>query len=211
MKIVLDFDDTIFNTYQLMQEVLAVFNNLGFQEEQFWNAYKECKKRAGDFDKEILINLLSELKSFNKEKVGAEIDSIISRSRNFVYSDFFDFVSGFDKKDLILLSFGTTDFQRTKIENSGIVSYFEKVIITSNDKTIDLEGIFKKSANEKIFFIEDKGGQIDKVKKKLPQIIAMKMERPQGGHINTESKLADHIVKDLNEARDIIKLLAPFS
>ena len=205
MKIVLDFDDTIFNTHQLMQEVLAVFNNLGFQEEQFWDAYKECRKRVGDFDKEILINLLSELKSFDKEKVGTEIDSIISKSRNFVYHDFFDFVSGFDKKDLILLSFGATDFQRTKIENSGIIPYFEKVIITSDDKTIDLESIFKKSANEKMFFIEDKGGQIDKVKEKLPQIIVMKMERSQGGHINTESKLADYIVKDLNEVKNICK------
>ena len=211
MKIVLDFDDTIFNTHQLMQESLAVFRSLGFQEEQFWHAYQKCKEKVGDFDKEILINLLSELKSFDKKKVNTEIDSIISKSRNFVYPDFFDFVSGFDKKDLILLSFGTTDFQSIKIKNSGIVSYFEEAIITSNDKAIDLEKIYNKDKKKKIFFIEDKGEQIDKVKEKLPQIIAMKMERPQGGHINTESKLTDYVVKNLSESKNIIKLLAPFS
>jgi FMN phosphatase YigB (HAD superfamily) len=205
MKIVLDFDDTIFNTHQLMQEVLAVFNGLGFQEEQFWDAYKECKKRVGDFDSEILINLLSELKSFDKEKVSTEIDSIISKSRNFVYPDFFDFAKNFNKKDLILLSFGTIDFQGMKIKNSGIIPYFQEIIITEKDKTDDLKNILIKNKGEKIFFIDDKAEQIDKVKEKLPQIIAMKMERPQGGHINTESKLTDHIVKDLNEVKNICK------
>jgi FMN phosphatase YigB (HAD superfamily) len=207
MKIVLDFDDTIFNTHRLMQEFLAVFSSLSFREKQFWDAYAECKEKAGDFDKEILINLFSELKSFNKKKVGTEIDFIISKSRNFVYPDFFDFVNNFNKKDLILLSFGTTDFQGMKIKNSGIISYFKEIIITQKDKTENLKNVLIKNEGEKIFFIDDKAKQVDKIKEKLPQIVTVKMERPQGGHINTESKLTNYIVKDLNEAKDIINNL----
>ena len=69
---------------------------------------EQCKSVVGKAECVILLQL-------------SEIDSIISKSRNFVYSDLFDFVGSFDKKDLFLLSFGATDFQRIKIKNSGIV------------------------------------------------------------------------------------------
>ena len=70
-----------------------------------------------------------------------------------------------------------------------------------------MENIFNKNKGEKIFFIDDRGEQIDKIKEKMPQIITIKIERPQGGHINTKSKLADYIVKDLDEAKNIINNL----
>ena len=57
MKIILDFDDTIFNTHKLMRDVCAIFSGLGFQAEQFWDAYAGSKKKAGDFNLEIIIDL----------------------------------------------------------------------------------------------------------------------------------------------------------
>ncbi|MEA2098185.1 MAG: hypothetical protein U9P70_03885, partial [Patescibacteria group bacterium] len=137
--------------------------------------------------------------------VEKEVSLILDDLSEFVYPDFFDFVKNFDKKDLILLSFGTIDFQGMKIKNSDIVSYFQEIIITNKDKTENLKNILKKNKDKKIFFIDDKAEQIDIIKEKLPQIIAMKMERSQGRHINTESKLADYVVKDLNEAKNICK------
>lgn len=213
MKIILDFDDTIFNTHFLMRKIMAVFEKVGFTEEEFWNAYRGCKKKLGDFDSEIIISLLSETKTFNKIKVEKEIDLVIENSKDFVYPDFFDFVNNFNKKDLILLSFGSADFQGMKIKNSGITSYFQEVIITQKDKVDNLKNILQpfnklrvnlarddKNEGEKIFFIDDKAEQIDKIKKELPQITTMKMERPQGGHLNIKSKLTDYVVKNLDEA-----------
>lgn len=213
MKIVLDFDDTIFNTHQLVQDFLAIFRSLKFREEQFWNAYAECGKKIGGFDEKVLINLLAELKPFDKDKVGMKIDSIISKSKDFVYPDFFDFVKNFNKDDLILLSFGIADFQKIKIKNSGVTSNFKKVIITDKDKIVGLRSILKESKlnndkkkdeKEKIFFVEDKADQINRVKEELPQIITLEMKRLRGGYINTVSKLTDYVVKDFYEARDII-------
>ena len=207
MKIILDFDDTIFNTHQLMREFLEIVKRADFTEEEFFEAYQKCKGRVGDFNSKIIINLLSEIRPFNKIKAENEINLILDNSRDFVYADFFGFVNNFNKKNLILLSFGEINFQRTKIENSGVVSYFQEVIITQEDKTENLKNILKKNKGEKIFFIDDKAEQIDKLKEKLPQIITMKMERSQGGHINTKSKLTDYVVKDLDEAKNIINSL----
>jgi len=206
MKIVLDFDDMIFNTHGLMWEFVKVFQKEGFNEDQFWQIYKQCKKRVGDFDEDLFIDLAYELKDFNREKVNKKINSIIAKDNVFVYSDFFDFVLDYKKEELILLSFGTTKFQKNKIENSGISKYFNEVIITSRNKADDMSCI-KKKYNKNIIFIDDKAEAIDDVKKRLPNVVTMKMERPQGGHIDTESKLADYVIKELNEAKNIINKL----
>ena len=207
MKIILDFDDTIFNTHRLMRDVCAVFESLGFQEEQFWDAYVECKKKEGDFNPKIIIDPLNEIEPFDKIETKEKINSILDNSKDFVYPDFFDFARSFNKKDLILLSFATTATQKVKINNSRITEFFENIIITSRDKSEDIKPICEKYEKEKIFFIDDKASQIDNIKSKFSEIITMKIKRPQGVDITTESKLADYVVGDLNEVKNIIKLL----
>ena len=204
MKIVLDFDDTIFNTHQLMREFLEIVKKFNFTEEEFFGAYQECKKMVGDFDPKTIINLLNETKPFDKIKVEKEVDLMLSNLSGFVYSDFFDFAKSFDRKDLILLSFGMTDTQKIKINNSKITEFFEDIIITSRDKIEDIKSIFEKHKKEKIFFIDDKTIQVDNIKRKFPEIITMKIKRPQGVDITTESRLADYVIKDLYEAKNIV-------
>ncbi len=215
MKIVLDFDDTIFNTHCLALESVKIFEKFGFTEKEFWSAYQKCKEQKGDFDLDILIDSAFNSKKCNylreedlladQKKIKEEMNILFYRASDFIYSDFFEFVKNFNKKDLILLSFGTTDFQGMKIKNSGIIPYFQEIIITNKDKTENLKNILKNYGSEKIFFIDDNAEQIDKIKEKIPQIITMKMERLQGGQINKKSKLADYIVKDLNEVKNICK------
>lgn len=204
MKIILDFDDTIFNTHQMMQESLAVFRSLGFQEEQFWHAYQKCKEKVGDFDPKTMIDLLGEIKPFDKIKAKKEISLILDDLKGFVYPDFFDFAKSFSKNDLILLSFTTVATQKIKIGNSKITEFFGDIIITSRDKTEDLKPILEKCKEEKVFFIDDKTIQVDNIKNKFPEIITMKIKRPQGCDIMIESKSADYTIKDLYEAKNII-------
>jgi len=206
MKIILDFDDTIFNTYQLFQELIKIFQGAGFTEEEFKKKYRETKNKAGGFELETILRLSRQLKSFDEEKVRKEIDSLVSDAEKFVYPDLADFTESFDKKNLVLLSCGETNFQREKIEKSKIASFFNKIIIspTEENKTDNLKNIFQKNCAEKIFFIDDKAEQIDRIKKDLPQIIVLKMERPQGKHKDIKSELADYVVKDLYEAREVI-------
>ena len=219
MKIVLDFDDTVFNTHQTMVEFDKISEKAGFTADNFRTAYQGCKDKVGDFDAGIIADLLCEdikepssVLNLKKEKIEKEINSILSRASEFVYPDFFDFVNSFDKKDLILISLGRTDFHAEKMKNSKVGSFFDKVIIVPGDKTEYLRSIYEdhcreknpSSAGNKVFFVDDKADQIDKVKAALPQVVAIRMKRPYGGHTSVESKLADHVVTNLGEVREII-------
>ena len=207
MKIILDFDDTIFNTHRLMREFLEIVKKFDFTEEEFWNAYQKCKKKVGYFDHEIMISLLIKIRPFDKIKVEEKLSLILDDLEDFVYPDFFDFENNFNKKDLILLSFGVTGMQKIKINNSKITEFFGNIIITSRDKTEDIKPIFKKHKEEKVFFIDDKTIQVDNIKNKFPEIITMEMKRPQGINITTSSKIVDYTIRNLDEAKNIINKL----
>lgn len=204
MKIVLDFDDTIFNTYGLLKDFLEVYKKAGFEEEEFYDGYEKVKEQFGDFDLKLIMDMLYDLRQFDKNKTEKEISCLLGKTESYVYLDFINFTKNFRKTDLMLLSYGTTKFQKEKIEKSKIVPLLNEIIITGSDKADDFKDIVRKYGNEDIFFIDDRADQIDSVKKKFPRIITLRMERPQGRYIKIKSKLADFVVKDFYKARDII-------
>ena len=205
MKIILDFDDTIFNMYAMMAEFKLVFYRSGFTSDEFDEFYKVCKKMTGgSFNAELMVDLFERIRPYDRSSALDEINSIICRARDFVYGDFYEFIEYFKQNELFLLSFGTTRFQREKINNAGIADKFGKKIITAKDKSEEIELLMGDPRDDIVFFIDDKAIMIDKVKRRFPEIIAMKIERPQGGHINIKSLCADYGIRDLHEARKII-------
>jgi FMN phosphatase YigB (HAD superfamily) len=204
MKLILDFDDTIFDTGSWMEEIINIFIGEGFTREEYFVNYERSKKEKGDFDIDSMIGFFGEKKGIDKKKIKSKIDALIKNSKKFVYEDFFDFVRGFEKKDLILVSVGLKEIQMGKIENSGIVPFLSRVSIPKKYKSDEIDLVSKKYPSEKIFFIDDKAKQIDEAKRRLPQIVAIKMERPTGRHVALKSELADFTVKNLSEAKEII-------
>lgn len=207
MKIILDFDDTILNTGDWTEELINIFIAKGFSREEYLVNYEKSKEIKGDFDTDLMIELFTRVKKIDPEKIKREIKSVINRSRDFLYKDFFDFVKSFNKKDLTLVSVSSKEIQKGKIGNTGIIPFFDKVSIPLRYKSDEIELIVKKYPLEKIFFIDDKAKQIDEAKKRLPQIVAIKMERSTGRHILPKSELADFTVKNLDEAKKIINEL----
>ncbi|MFA6096146.1 MAG: HAD family hydrolase [Candidatus Paceibacterota bacterium] len=208
MKIVIDFDDTIFDTYMFVQEIIEHFKRVGFTSDEFREIYRKSKEKMKDFDQKVVVDLFFQLKPFDKEEVVSEIDSLIERSEEFVYPDFKKFANERLRKELILLSFGSTDFQKRKIDNANIGNFFDKVHITDKDKVVYLENIYRGNPEDLIVFIDDKAVEIDKVKEKFPDVVTIKMERPRGGHVKIKSEKTDYVAKNFSDVKKIIKKIS---
>ncbi|MDD3190741.1 MAG: hypothetical protein PHI66_03575 [Candidatus Pacebacteria bacterium] len=205
MKIYLDFDDTILDTGAFVGELIRVFNSVGFTEKDFFDNYEKTKEQVGDFDLDTIFNLFVSAGDFDARAVRKKIDTLFANMDVFVHDDFFDFAKEFGRDNLAMLSFGTTPSQREKIENSKTVPYFSEIIVTSKSKEENFREIFRGNRGKKIFFVEDKADQIDLVKKAVPEITAIKIERPTGRYLDSKSELADHVVKDFYDVEKIIK------
>ncbi len=205
MKIYLDFDDTILDTDAFIQELIRVFNSVGFTEKDFYDNYEKTKAKVGDFDLDTIFDFFAKSREFDVVKTRKSVDKLFANVDVFVHNDFFDFANDFGKDKLAMLSFGTTPSQREKIENSKIVPYFGEIVVTPKSKEENFRDIVKQHSDKKIFFVEDKADQVDRVKKSTPQVITMKIERPSGRYIKTKSNLADHVVKDFYDVANIIK------
>lgn len=205
MRIYLDFDDTILNTGAFKDELKRIFKSVGFTEEDFAKNWEKTKADKGDFDLDYFFDLFALSGGFDARKTWRTVNTLFSNVDVFVHDDFFDFAKEFGKDKLAMLSFGTTLFQREKIENSKIVPYFSEIIVTSRGKEEHFSDIIKEHSGKKIFFVDDRAYQIDKVKEAVPEIVAMKIERPTGRYINDKANLADHVVRDLHEVAKIIK------
>lgn len=205
MKIIIDFDDTIFDTHMFVQEIIEHFKRVGFTADEFKEIYRKSKEKMKDFDQKAVVDLFFKLKPFDKEDVVNEIDSLVERSEEFIYPDFKKFANEHLRKELTLLSFGTTDFQKRKIQNANINNLFDKVHITDKGKVFYLENIYRSNPEDLIVFIDDKAEEIDRVKEKFPDVITIKMERPRGGHVKVRSEKTDYVARNFSDVKKIIK------
>ena len=129
MNIYLDFDRTLFDTDHFYPEMEKIVVNNGINLELF-NDYKDKLKDRG-FNPRLILDALKKEKVFD-EKVYLEIDKMIEKSYQYLYDDVIGFLKEMQKQGyhLYILSMGNEEYQRKKIKCSGIIDYFDDIIVT---------------------------------------------------------------------------------
>jgi FMN phosphatase YigB (HAD superfamily) len=172
MKIFVDFDNTIFDTkHKFLDRFFDVFYYYGVSREDFDNTLPHFSKtslQTGEcYSPKKHIKKIKKItgKNIDEKVFLQEMSEFLEDLEKYVFEDFYQFVNGFDKKDLIILSYGDYEFQKQKINGSGVVQFFEDVIITQGDKTKEIEKYMQDFPNEKIVLVDDKLGYFENAKK----------------------------------------------
>ena len=181
MKIIFDFDHTLFSAKQFYFALKKAFFKLGVKEKLFQETFEESKGVGRDYKPEKQFKLIHKTRPEIKiGKLKESFEKILKTAPKFLYNDVLGFLKKWSKEaDFILLSYGEEKFQKLKIENSGIKKYFKRVIIT---RDIDKSKPFKKlfSENKKIIFVEDNPQALSKTKTSFSQIITVRINRGEG-------------------------------
>lgn len=202
--IIIDFDHTLFNA-QLFKKDLA--KALGMSLTSWEKDYQKNKKKYKHYNyKEQIKNL-----SLTKQK---KLLNILKKAKKYLYRDAMRFLrqnhppsprlrrtSEGTKRTkntkIMILSKGEPSFQKQKIMNTGVKKY-AKIITTDQSKK---KFIKKMGSKRDIVFINDRGQEIDEIKKAFPKVQAIWVRRKNGQYKNEPCKKFNKKVNNL-----IIKL-----
>ncbi len=215
MKIIFDFDHTLFSARKLYQTFEDGFKKIGVSRKLFKETSKESKGRGRDYKPEKQFKLIHRAKPEIKiEKLKKSFEKILRTAPKFFYNDVFGFLKKWSKEvDFILLSYGEGKFQRKKIEASKVKRYFRKIFITRDiEKSKAFRKVFAHSLQwqvpEKTIFVEDNPQALSKTKASFPQIITVRINRSEGRYSQKlNNSQIDFSIKNLKELEKILKSL----
>jgi FMN phosphatase YigB (HAD superfamily) len=200
MKIFIDFDDVLFNTKDFKNNLLDVFVNNGITKKQF---KESCWGKTYNLKKQI--EFIENNYDIDASKLEGDIEIFLKNLKGYVFTDVHGFIKDIGKENIFLISYGHKKFQEKKIKKSKLSNYFKRCVVTK-DKPKAIAEILKEESvqDENIYFLDDRAGYIEEVKKNIPEIKTILMKRPEGRYDDESDECCDHVAKNLREAEEII-------
>jgi len=207
MNIILDFDHTLFNAEEFKQALrdrLALFE---ISSGQFDDSYRAITEKVGYYNYQEHLKTLAQENNLDENDLLLSFQEIIDFTKEFLYPSttvFLKNLKKFPANTLYLLTFGQNDFQQAKINASGIKEYFDEVYDIQKSKV----EFFK--ANKDFIsciLVDDRGKEIDQIKKKYPKVKAIWLKRKDSRYYKEKCQLKNYQAKNLNEVLNFIKTI----
>ena len=212
MKIFIDFDDALFNTKQLVVDIKSIFEKNGVSEEIFKKYYKdpETEKNKGVV-KYNPYKQIEKIKAqgFDTVKIEKELPKLLKDTSRYLFKDGIRFLEELKEEELYIVSYGDEQYQREKINNSGISGYFKKILIIDVSKAVAIRKILKNKSiksGEALIFIDDREKFLKDIKKSYPGMVTFLLKRPEGRYDDKRTGYCDFEVKNFDEIIELIKV-----
>ena len=205
MKLIFDFDHTLFDTSRFLAALSENFAALGISESTFYKALTAAYNAERMFIPSRFLYALTENQNSSYKLFEKQLISFCGSLNKYVYLDAIPFLQTVQQSHHtpVLLTFGHEQFQRMKIEGAGLVPYFERVIVTDN--IAKDEEVEKLSGGKQTIFVDDNPVALAAVKRYAPHIVTVRMRRSDGEHTNEPSgQGVDYEIQNLNELQEIL-------
>ena len=191
MKIYVDFDRTLFDCDKFLEDLYTIINKYNISKELFRECQNQCKRKG--FNPYNILSILKEKQNFN-DNLFHDIDRLIGNTGNYLYSDTVPFLEYLKRNnyEIIIITKGNSDYQREKIFNAHLDSYYNKLIVTMKHKG------YLKLDYENGIFIDDNPIEIQSIMKKNPKMI-IRMQRVNSKYSNIPLDIDIKVVNSLNE------------
>lgn len=167
VKIIFDFDDTLFDTKKLKENVYSYLEKEGISKNKSKKYHKDIRSFDTSFSlKVFLYSIFKKEKKeiFNIEKI---YQNILKTCSNLVNKDVLEIAKNIGKENCYIVTDGDEEFQKDKIRNAGINSMFSQIIVVQGSKKKIIEEICIENKDKKIIFIDDKKKFFDDLDMKL--------------------------------------------
>lgn len=206
MFIFFDFDDVLFNTKDFREDYFKLFKKAGISKKVFEECYYDPldKSNIKTYSPVKHIERICKREGLDSLKIRNDIKDFIGNTKKYVFGDVSIFLDKFNKKNLGIVSFSKTNFQKSKIYNSEIADYFQTIKITDCLKGEEISEVLKNKKLKEVYFIDDRVEQINDVKIKNPKVLTILLRRKEGRYLDRKSRYCDYVASNM---KDILKIL----
>ena len=163
MKLILDFDDVLFDTSVFKNKIFNGLLKYGVSSEKISELYKKHRdyfNLENLYKEAIALNNLS----ITDNEIKLICDEVMSGLSPFIDKDLLNVIQTVDIENCFVVTAGNQETQMLKVVNSKILNHIknDNVFIVQNNKNEAIKTICEKFTNEKILFIDDKKNNIDR-------------------------------------------------
>lgn len=214
MKLLLDFDDTLFNTQSFTRQLKNLFSAQGVSEDDFNKSLKSIAYLPPGYTLKRHIDILRNDFGYSLKTslLYKHTQALLQNSSQFLFEDTIETLEKWrENHTLILVTMGNPLWQKRKINACGIAKFFTRIHILPPGDNAKNPAIEKYCAlsNEPCVFIDNKPSVIEiavGLKPRFPHLVIIRMLR--GFYAAERIDKADFTVSNLKEAEPIILRLS---
>lgn len=171
MKLVFDLDYTLLDTAGFKTALKGAVAVYGPSGPAYDEAYASILKREGkvyDYDPDAHLDALG-LKGKERARARAGIDDVLRETEKYLYpgaKELIEALGRHGEATLELMTLGNEKWQRAKVEHSGLMKMFDKVICTEKDKKGIIRGLG--DGEGKVIIINDNGEEMAEMMAEAP-------------------------------------------
>ncbi|MBH41089.1 MAG: hypothetical protein CL685_00040 [Candidatus Magasanikbacteria bacterium] len=171
---ILDFDDTLFNTHQFKKVRKNMVQSLGISDDMYYSSYLLARKDAQNrvtYSDKVHAEYLGSC-GFDPSAVFSLLEGVTKQAHTFLFPETIKFLQTLKEKKerVVIVSLGDSDFQKKKIQASGILPFVDMVFAVNTPKKEVIKQIVAEHSEESIYFINDKVKETEEVVQSFPQL-----------------------------------------
>lgn len=192
--LVLDFDDTLYNSRQWLADLVEVFEKHGAPEKVFWQAHQVLRQKKQLYSAYRHGSIVRQtLPKFPARACAAAVARRMQRRQDLVFADVKPLLQKVRRTHRIeMLTFGNRGWQERKVAGSGLGKFFNALHYTQRPKW-QWPSLW---CRPDVTFIEDKAATIDDVKKHYPHVRCIQILRYKDSNAE-RAQLADQVKPSL--------------
>lgn len=203
MKLIFDFDHTVFDMSEMHLSIKDAMVKLGVKEDHYQELYNEVTHWKL-FTQRALGQRIQKHYNIHSDEVVKVLDGLAKESALYIYDDV---TAGFDQlkekgHKILLLSWGSPEWQDKKIQHSGIMHHCEEVVSIPEIKAAYLKE--HHPHHECLVLIDDKPAELKAVQESEPNMKLVRIRRENGKYSDIETPPGIPEAKNMQEVVNLI-------
>ncbi len=204
MKLVFDFDHTLFDMMAMHQAIEAAVLDLGIQLPTYREAYTQVTNWKV-FTVASLANFLSRKTNVKEADIVLALEEVVGHSGDWLYPDVIDGLAALRDAghELYLLSWGDMEWQMKKINRCAILPFFKEVLSIAQVKADYLKS-WSGGGSPSVALIDDKPAELKLVEAGGQETRLIRMRRPGAKYSDQETPMGMAEAKDMSDVLAIV-------